>query len=187
MSGKAGVSGSSAAGGAVVATLPVAVNAAVTEVKEGAATVEGVLTASAFVTGAESADSVVLELPFSVTLAAEELRAGDEVRAEVAVSAVTARTVGETDAEMNAELRVTVTAFRKETVSVIVDATAGEAKQECTAAISVYLPRPGNTLWDIGKELGVSPETVMEFNKDLQFPLTGEERIVIYRRMAAEF
>lgn len=182
--GKAGVSG--AAAGAVTATLPLSVNAAVTEVREGGATVEGVLSACAFVWG-ESADAVTLELPFSFALDAEEIRAGDEVRADVSVVSLSARTLGETEAEMKADLRVTLSSVRKERVSVIVDAAEGEAKTLSDAAISVYLPRPGNTLWDVGKELGVSPEDIMEFNKDLQFPLTGEERIVVYRRAVAQF
>lgn len=55
-------------------------------------------------------------------------------------------------------------------------------KQQNQSAISVYIPTPGEQLWSLAKRLNVCPEKLIETNKDLQFPLTGDERIVVYRR-----
>jgi hypothetical protein len=59
----------------------------------------------------------------------------------------------------------------------------GEDKKVNTSAISVYACNKGDTLWDISKRLGVSEDDVLKTNKDLEFPLSGEERIVIYREL----
>ena len=55
-------------------------------------------------------------------------------------------------------------------------------KPACECAISVYIPTPGEDLWGLAKRLNVAPETLVETNKELRFPLTGDERIVIYRK-----
>jgi hypothetical protein len=59
--------------------------------------------------------------------------------------------------------------------------SVGEKKKKA-AALSVYIPMEGEELWKLAKRLGVTPETLVETNKDLCFPLTGKERIVIYRQ-----
>lgn len=53
-------------------------------------------------------------------------------------------------------------------------------KKEC--ALSVYIPTEGEELWSLAKRLGVTPESLIETNKDLCFPLSGKERIVVYRQ-----
>ena len=50
------------------------------------------------------------------------------------------------------------------------------------SAISVFIPKAGDGLWEISKELGASGEEITSTNPDLSFPLTGEERIIIYRQ-----
>ena len=66
---------------------------------------------------------------------------------------------------------------------IITKVTEGDEKPVNDSAISVYIPKPNDTLWDISKELGVSEEEILKINKDLTFPLSGEERIVVYREM----
>ena len=50
------------------------------------------------------------------------------------------------------------------------------------SAISVYVPQSGDTLWDISKQLRVSGDEILRCNEGLEFPLKGDERIVIYRQ-----
>ncbi len=63
----------------------------------------------------------------------------------------------------------------------ITEITEGQKKKVNDSAISVYIPNQGDELWDVAKELGVLEEDVLKINKDLEFPLTGNERIVVYR------
>lgn len=57
----------------------------------------------------------------------------------------------------------------------------GDKKKE-TASISVYIALENEELWSLAKRLNTAPEEICEINKELQFPLTGKERIVIYRQ-----
>lgn len=59
----------------------------------------------------------------------------------------------------------------------------GEKRKVSDAAISVYVGKEGDTLWDICKVLGVTEEEVLSVNSELSFPLGGEERIIIYREV----
>lgn len=55
-------------------------------------------------------------------------------------------------------------------------------KQMNEYALSVYIPTEGEELWSLAKRLNVCPDVLVETNKELCFPLTGKERIVIYRQ-----
>ncbi len=66
---------------------------------------------------------------------------------------------------------------------VIKKVSEGEVKTINDSAISVYIPKPNDSLWEISKELGVSEDEILKINGDLTFPLSGEERIVIYREI----
>ena len=57
----------------------------------------------------------------------------------------------------------------------------GQKKKPNNSAISVYIPSPNETLWDVSKALGVKEEVILKTNDNLEFPLTGNERIVVYR------
>lgn len=64
---------------------------------------------------------------------------------------------------------------------VITEVSEGQKKKVNDSAISVYIPNAGDELWDVAKELGVSKEDILKTNSDLEFPLNGNERIVVYR------
>ncbi len=49
-------------------------------------------------------------------------------------------------------------------------------------AISVLIPQKGDELWDVAKKLRTDENEIMRFNNELEFPLSGEERIVVYRQ-----
>lgn len=93
-----------------------------------------------------------------------------------------AEVVGE---DINVEFDVLVRAFETKfnKCSFISKIEEGEDKIVNESAISVCIPKPENTLWDIAKALGVSEEEILKTNSDLTFPLTGDERIVIYREI----
>ena len=65
----------------------------------------------------------------------------------------------------------------------VVKADEGEARKISDAAISVYLPEKGDTLWSVAKTLGMSEDEVLKTNGELNFPLSGDERIIIYREI----
>lgn len=87
-----------------------------------------------------------------------------------------------TELECETEAVFTVYCEREYGTQVITAVENGDAKTENAAAVSVYIPLAGEGLWKLSKRLNVCPETLVSTNADLQFPLTGKERIVVYRQ-----
>ncbi len=86
---------------------------------------------------------------------------------------------------LNVELNIVVAVekYDLKTQNFAVSLESGGERKKSTSAISVFIPNAGDTLWDVAKALGIKEEEVLKTNSDLQFPLTGEERIVIYREI----
>lgn len=59
----------------------------------------------------------------------------------------------------------------------------GDKRVKSNSAISVFIPRNGDSLWDVCKSIGVLEEDVLKVNPNLTFPTSGEERIIIYREL----
>ncbi len=86
---------------------------------------------------------------------------------------------------LNAEFNLCVAVEKSESkiYGFAVSVDSGRERKKSTSAISVYIPNAGDTLWDIAKNLGMKEEEILKTNSNLQFPLSGEERIVIYREI----
>ncbi len=66
---------------------------------------------------------------------------------------------------------------------VIINVLENEKRQKSQSGISVYIPNEGDSLWDVLKALGESEEDILKNNPTLEFPLSGDERIIIYREI----
>lgn len=119
-------------------------------------------------------------LPFSCVLGgvAEE---GESVTLSVAASGVSVRLRAEGEAEVEAVLKIAATVTRKRECDYICAIEEGgqKVKEEC--ALSVFMPSAGDGLWEISKKLDKNPADVLACNPELTFPLTGKERILVYR------
>lgn len=85
--------------------------------------------------------------------------------------------------EFTCQLYLTVYPETTKKLTVISSVTDNGEKGLNDNAISVYIALEGESLWSISKRLNVTPENLVTTNKNLTFPLTGEERIVIYRQL----
>ncbi len=86
-------------------------------------------------------------------------------------------------AEFEAVLRINVMECSEVRFHAVTDITVGAEKTPKDNAISVYIARGNDTLWEVCKELGVSAEKIAELNPDVKFPLCGSERIIVYRNI----
>lgn len=93
-----------------------------------------------------------------------------------------ARIVSLTETEIDCELYFTIYPEEKNQVRVIDQVKLLGDKIQPTSAISVYIPTRGEELWSLAKRLNQTPEKLIETNPELQFPLEGNERIVVYRQ-----
>ena len=85
----------------------------------------------------------------------------------------------EGECEGEAVLKITAADGETRIVGYVTEATEGAPKQAATCAVSVYIPAAGDGLWETAKRLSESPESIKQSNPDLNFPLTGKERILI--------
>ncbi len=80
-------------------------------------------------------------------------------------------------------LQLSFKTVEKSTCYVIIKVDETSKRQQNDSAISVYIPSEGDTMWDICKTLGVTEDVILKTNKDLQFPLSQDDRIIIYREI----
>ncbi|MBR1968298.1 MAG: DUF3794 domain-containing protein [Clostridia bacterium] len=148
---------------------------------DGALTVTGVFGATAFVRdGDGKVFTRKLELPFEKSFDAG-FNCQTEITVTVKATRGSAKITSLTEMETDAELRFTVYPTEKCSHKVVKEIKVLGEKRKKDAAISIYIPEEGEELWSLAKRLNVCPDTLIATNKDLQFPLTGNERIVIYR------
>ena len=120
-------------------------------------------------------------MPFETSL---EIQLEENEEYDISVSATRAvmRDVSLIEADIEAELVFTVYPRKRRKITCISAAKATGEKAETDAAISVYIPTKGEELWSLAKRLNVAPDNLVATNKELEFPLSGEERIVVYRQ-----
>ena len=122
-----------------------------------------------------------MHVPFECELDAS-LTCDTEILVSAVIKNATAKMLTETEMELEAEVVFLIACKEKTPLKVIGRVEdKGENKNE-TSAISVYIAGAGETLWQLAKRLNVCPNELLVANKDLIFPLSGEERIVIYRQ-----
>lgn len=122
-----------------------------------------------------------LETPFERTI---DCTCGENHSVETACvpTKAMAKIVSLTEMELNCEILFTVYPCENNSIKYVKEIKCVGEKTDCSSAISVFIASEGEDLWSLSKRLNVCPETLVLTNKDLQFPLTGKERIVIYRQ-----
>jgi hypothetical protein len=155
----------------------------VTAVKgDGGITVNGIVCAVGYFKDGEGKFFTrKMETPFEKTV--EYMgEAKDTVDITCTASKATAKVVSISETILECELIFTVYPCERSNIKYVKEIKCVGEKKECASAISVFIPMEGEDLWSLSKRLNVCPETLVATNKDLQFPLTGKERIVIYRQ-----
>lgn len=156
---------------------------ATVDVKEGTATVEGVLSVTViYRDDNEDCRSVDVDLPYSceATLCGE----ADKVDVEVSACDISAKVKRDSEIEVTATICVTV----RNTVSCKVCAIDGVEEgadiAPCDDAVSIYYAKKGETLWDIAKKLSMSPEDIAAQNPSLGEETAAGDKVVVYREIA---
>lgn len=147
---------------------------------EGKEYAEGAVSAKVIVADKDGAHrSVDITLPFSVLL-----NAAAKGRKEIGVIAcgIAVRQKKEGEIEAEATLKICVKTYAELGAEYIENVEEGEKLPVKTSAFSVYMASAGEDLWQTAKRLKKSPEEIGRCNPDLKFPLSGNERIIVYRK-----
>ena len=98
------------------------------------------------------------------------------------VCGMSVRQKREGEAEVDATLKITVESYETQTANYISSVEEGERIKPKDCAFSIFLPREGDSLWEIAKALKKPPEEVEADNPSLAFPVKKGERIIVYRQ-----
>ncbi len=143
--------------------------------------VTGVVSLNAYVRDENEDFSIRLQTPFECLLAVSTSECYT-VQVNGVVTKSRVRMISLTTAEIEADVNFTVCQSQNCSIKYIKEVKSMGEKPVCECAISVYIPTEGEELWSLAKRLNVCPDALIATNKDLQFPLSGKERIVIYRQ-----
>lgn len=139
--------------------------------------VEGVAMATLLVCGADGSHrGVEISLPFSVPAEAQD------ATVTVLVCGMSARQKQEGEIDAEATLKISLQEKRKISARLVANAEEGEALPVNDSAVSVYIPRAGDGLWELAKSLKKSPEEVSASNPDIEFPVKEGQRVIVYRK-----
>lgn len=160
------------------------VSASVTT-NNGSYYLEGVLQADVlYQTNEDVAKGQTVELPFKLNLPLES-KCDASIAAEISVTNASYKARG-AEVELVFETVINVKGVSEKTICVVSDIEIGAAKEASDVAISLYIVRKGESLWDVAKALNAEEETLLRQNEDISLPLNGGEKVILYRELPFE-
>ena len=139
---------------------------------------EGVAAATLMVLSADGTRrGIEMSLPFSVPVTADS-----DCTVSVMACGMSARQRQEGEIDVEATLKITVSGKKKLSFKQVTGVTEGAAIEESDCAVSVFIPRAGDGLWELSKSLKKPPEEVSLSNPDIEFPIKEGQRVIVYRK-----
>ncbi|MDR3185401.1 MAG: DUF3794 domain-containing protein [Christensenellaceae bacterium] len=103
--------------------------------------------------------------------------------ASTLVNSIVAKVRHNDEIEITGELCIDVHASYERTIEHISSISKIRDRSETEYAISLYLVRKGESLWDVAKALHTDETTLLDLNSDIKLPLNGGEEILLYREL----
>lgn len=152
-------------------------------------TLEGVASTTVIYLNKETASmySATVEMPFSLTKTLDNVT--DDYNAVVTLSLgeVSCRLKRGTELEVNATLFVYANFYGETLEAVITGVELTDEKPESNSVLTIYVVKPNETVWDIAKQLNVSPDELLYQNPNVNLPLMGGEKLIVYRQKEVLF
>ena len=126
-----------------------------------------------------------VEVPFKVRVSTDFICDGI-ICPFVTVPSTIVRLRGSSDLEVTVELVVTVRGIKLNIISLGTDLEIGDVKEIDDFAISLYVVKQGETLYDVAKALNTEESTLTRLNEDISFPLKGGEKVLFYKEEQLE-
>lgn len=152
---------------------------------EGGIKVEGVLTSTAVYKAdddEESLNSVQVEIPFSIMLDVENLKAEDELYVFGNLVDLIIKAKKGKELEIDADVVFDVEFYSKEAEPFVKDVVLTEEINQNPYPLAIYLAPAGSSLWDISKHLNVKEEIILEQNPNVEYPLDNAQGIVYFNQ-----
>jgi len=144
--------------------------------------ISGVVEGYLFLRDSEGKNSTQkVSAPFTVTTDFT-LSPECNIIADIKIKGFQAKILSLSSVEVTAKVVIGIESYKMNSIRYLKDVKSVCEKKLDSSAISVFIPQENEELFSLAKRLNVCPEELLETNKELQFPLTGKERIVIYRQ-----
>ncbi len=145
--------------------------------------IEGIASFTSVYVGVEDdVNSVDIELPFSFNVNANGVNNDDVIFVNVIAGDVSSKLRKSNEIEISASLLITASVYKDETIAFVSDVEIREEKPECENALTLYIVKQGETLFDIAKKLSVTVDQIMEQNEGVTNALEEGMQIIIYKQ-----
>ena len=131
--------------------------------------------------------TVPTQFPIGITENLPDALIADDANTYAIVCDFNAKAVTLSEVEVYGTVKLSATFTQKKSVVAVVDATVVGEKAPNDHAFSIYIAQSNEDLWTLSKRLSVSPDDLIKANPDLEFPLIGDERIIVYRQKTKEY
>ncbi|MFA5448922.1 MAG: hypothetical protein WC292_00575 [Clostridia bacterium] len=182
LSGGARLSDDSARVRSVLCVCPPSIGA-ISVSNAGGLAVEGIVTVSViYLDENEEISQTLAELPYHFVLS-RDFPCETGLSANAVVTSIAARARHNDEIEISASLYVEVYGTEVDDLKYVsrMEVLGSREVNEC--AISLYIVRGGESLWDVAKELMSDEDTLLQLNPDLALPLMGGEKVLLYREL----
>lgn len=151
-------------------------------VEQGELTVQGIayITVLYYSKEDNSTNSVVVEVPFSLTNPTDQVSATALV--ELALTDLSVKGKRGEEIEVYGKINVYANFYDTDNFAVISSVEAGEEFGAHGYALSVYFVKDGETLWEIARSMHVSPDQILEQNPNVELPLKAGDKLYIYHQ-----
>lgn len=148
-----------------------------------ALTVEGVASATVLYSTHEGTlGSITVEVPYQIEVDGKYDCDIDFMPTAI-ITGVNAKITGASEVEVSFDLAITVYGVKSEEASLVESITYGADKEMGDVAISLYIAAPDESLWNIAKQLSTDEDTLIRLNPEIDLPLKGGEKILLYRSL----
>lgn len=125
-------------------------------------------------------NSVVIDVPYSLSVQAPLVKSGDNVEVEVSLGEVIVKNKKGRELEVIANINISYNINRPSVFAISTEINFGEQKQEKDYALEIYVAKENQTLWDIAKYLNISQENLLNQNPEVVLPLNAGDKLVAY-------
>lgn len=131
--------------------------------------------------------TAIVEMPFSITENLENVTDDYSAVVTLSLGEVSCRLKRGSELEVNATLFVYANLYGETLEAVITGVTIQDEKPETNSVLTIYVVKPNETVWDIAKELNISPDDLLYQNPNVNLPLMGGEKLIVYRQKEVLF
>ncbi len=161
-----------------------AVAIATTFIEEDNFVLEGVASTTVLYLNKEEGNtySMVVDMPFSIKENVADVNSDFTPVVNMSLGEVGAKVKRGKDIEVSATLFVYADFYSAKPEIIISEASEQEEKPENNSVLTIYMVKPNETVWEIAKQLNINPDCLLEQNPQVNLPLLGGEKLIVYRQ-----